>query len=63
VELILTEASQVSEAGPGEGGQQSLVHLRKPRPGQICFDPSCVLIAGSQVSAKRESRKQTYLRS
>ncbi len=51
--LLLTEPSQVIEAGPGEGEQQPLAHLRKPPRGQVCFDLSCVLIAGSHVSAKR----------
>ena len=55
--LLLTEPSQVIEAGPGEGEQQRLAHLRKSRPGQVCFDLSCVLIAGAHVSAKRVSAK------
>jgi hypothetical protein len=62
VDLMLTEPSQVIEAGPGEGEHQRLAPLRKPRRGQVCFDLSCVLIAGSPVSAKRASRKQTYTR-
>src|SRR5437667_12699482 len=49
---MLTEPSQVIEAGPGEGEQQRLAHLRKSRPGQVCFDLSCVLIAGAHVSAR-----------
>jgi hypothetical protein len=56
---MLTELSQVIEAGRGEGEQQRLVHLRKPRRGQVCFDLSCVLIAGAHVSAKRVSAKKT----
>jgi hypothetical protein len=59
VDLTLTEPSQVSEASPGEGEQQRIAHLRKPHPGQVCFDLSCALIAGSQVCAKRDSRNTT----
>jgi len=56
VDLMLTGSSQVIEAGPREGEQQRLVHLRKPRRGLVCFDLSCVLIAGSHVSARGEIR-------
>jgi len=62
VNLLLTEPSQVIEADRGEGEQQRLVHLRKPRRGQVCFDISCVLIAGSHVSARGQC-KNTYPRS
>ncbi len=51
MDLMLTEPSQVIEAGPGEGEQQRLARLRKPRRGQVCFDLSCALIAGAHVSA------------
>jgi len=60
VDLLLTEPSQVIEAGPEEGEQQKLALLRKPQRGQVCFDLSWVLIAGSHVSAKRASRKHTH---
>jgi hypothetical protein len=43
----------VSEVGPGEGEHQRLADLWKSRPGQICFDPSCVLIVGAHVFAKQ----------
>ena len=46
VGLLLTEPSQVIEAGPG----------------QVCFDLSCVLIAGAYVSARGQC-KNTYSRS
>jgi len=59
VGLLLTEPSQVIETGSGEGEQQSLAHLRKPRRGQFCFNLSCVLIAGAHVSARGKS--QTYV--
>jgi hypothetical protein len=49
VEFMLTAPSQMIEAGSEEGEQQRLAHLRKPRRGQVCFDLSCVLIAGSHV--------------
>ena len=45
--------------GMPEGGELWLAPLRKPRRGQGCFDLSRVLIAGSQVCAKRESRDKT----
>jgi len=48
---LLTEASQVIEAGPGEGEHRRLAHLWKPRRGQVYFDLSCMLIAGSHISA------------
>jgi len=55
VDLMLTEPSQVSEASPGESGELWLVHLRKPRRGQICFNFSCVLLAGSPGSTIAQS--------
>jgi hypothetical protein len=59
VDFTLTEPSQMIGGKP-EGGELWLAHLRKPRPGEGCFDLSWVLIAGSHVSAKRESRNNTY---
>ncbi len=56
---LLTERSQVIEAGPGEGEHQRLAHLWKPRRDQVCFDLSCVLIAGSHISASGQC-KNTY---
>ena len=44
----------------GEGGERWLAPLRKPHRGEGSFDHTFVLIAGSQVSAKRESHNKTY---
>jgi hypothetical protein len=49
----------VIEADLGEGEHQRLPHLWKPCPGQLRFDLSCVLIAGSHLSASGQC-KNTY---
>jgi hypothetical protein len=56
---LLTEPSQVIEADLGEGEHQRLAHLWKSRRGQVCFDLSCMLIAGSHISASGQC-KNTY---
>ena len=43
-DFTLTEPSQIIGGKP-EGGELSLAPLRKPRPGQSCFDLSLLLIA------------------
>jgi hypothetical protein len=58
VDFTLTEPSHMIGGKP-EGGERWLAHLRKPRRGEGSFDLSWVLIAGSQVSAKRERRNKT----
>jgi hypothetical protein len=64
VDLMLTEPSQVIEAGPGEGEQQRLAPLWKPRRGQVCFDLSCVPYLGqfsiNLLLLNREMMKQPF---
>lgn len=61
VDYTLTEPSHTIGGKP-EGGERWLAPLRKPRRGQGCFDHTFVLMAGSQVSAKRESHNNNEAR-
>ena len=58
VDFTLTEPSQMIGEKP-EGGERWLAQMCKPRRGEGSFDLCWMLIAGSQVSAKRESRNKT----